>query len=179
MIYSTQRLEIISKCQKKTFLKSLFETRFKMSQGKNAETGIQLLQFDNSPLLLWFPVSTKKQPVPLESCTSREMGFARSCFFRPVGEMFLWWSSSSSRDDPCPRKWSDLWIPEGFLGMFIGTEGASLGVRAAPVSTKDLYLHYLIVSYLKVTHWKCWTSKASKPRHKRLHLFAERAKEIQ
>lgn len=72
MIYSTQRLEIILKCQKKTFLKSLFETRFKMSQGKNAETGIQLLQFDNSSILLCFPVCMKNQPVPLESCTSKK-----------------------------------------------------------------------------------------------------------
>lgn len=40
--------------------------------------------------------------------------------------------------------------------MFMGTKGASLGIRAAPLTlkTKDPYLHYSIVSYLKVTPWK-------------------------
>lgn len=67
--------------------------------------------------------------------------------------------------------------------MLIGTEGDSLGIRAAPLTpiTKDLYLkyiyiylNYLIVSDLKVTLCKCWTSKASKPNHERLQFFAQK-----
>lgn len=154
MINSTQRLEIISKCQKKTFLKSLFETRFKMSQGKNAETGIQLLQFDNSSILLWLPDGKS-------ACSSGKLPFQRNgicqellfqtCGWNvPLLELQLPWGWF------LPQEMKGRWIPAGIFGMFMGTKGASLGIRAAPLTlkTKDPYLHYSIVSYLKVTPWK-------------------------
>lgn len=154
MINSTQRLEIISKCQKKTFLKSLFETRFKMSQGKNAETGIQLLQFDNSSILLWLPdgksaCSSGKLPFQRNG-VCQELLFQTCGWNVPLLELQLPWGWF------LPQEMKGRWIPAGIFGMFMGTKGASLGIRAAPLTlkTKDPYLHYSIVSYLKVTPWK-------------------------
>lgn len=73
MIYSTQSLEIISKCQKKTFFKSLSERRLKMSQGKNCWnkcSTTSIWSFLHS-LLVW--CVHENQPAPLKRFTVKEM----------------------------------------------------------------------------------------------------------
>lgn len=175
MIYSTQRLEIISKCQKKTFLKSLFETRFKMSRGKKRwnrhSTTPAIWQFLCSPL-----VSCVHEK---SACSSGRLHFQKKWDLPGANLLDLWVKCSS------PWGWSlsqqvilnsngnfwDVYWHRGASELLLWLPTQRIYVK------KYIYWNYLIVSDLKVTHWKRWTSKASKPSHERLQLFAERAKE--
>jgi len=70
MIYSTQRVEIISKCQKKTFFKSLFEARFKMSQGKMLKQAFSSFSLLISAFSSGF-LRARNPPAPLQSSPSK------------------------------------------------------------------------------------------------------------